>query len=237
MPHATRNGPRAATKRTGRSKLGLAVVTIASMVLLALLPASPAQAATSNNGVCETGEFCYYYNSNNAGSLRDFTSSSLATYFSSTGSCYKFKSAGSGQGQCIKNNSASVWNRKSSTVTVYYNSNYGGASQSFASGVKRNFNTTLKNNNASHRSGLFDDPTVDVSGVDDRRCVFGTPSYTSFSVECPSGPHSFRAIAKCDVRFRLDYWTYGEVRSSGQSIAECGGGHRAYDYRYDIWGN
>ncbi|MEU8280318.1 hypothetical protein AB0C08_39105, partial [Microbispora bryophytorum] len=39
-----------------------------------LATASPASAAT-RNGVCETGEFCYYFNSNNQGSLSDFTGS------------------------------------------------------------------------------------------------------------------------------------------------------------------
>jgi hypothetical protein len=108
--------------------------------------------AVANNGSCESGEFCYYYNSYKGGSMRDFSSSSLASYISSTGSCYTFKSAGAGQGVCVKNNAASVWNRTPYTVKVYYNSNYGGASQSFASGASGNLNSTLKNNNASHRA-------------------------------------------------------------------------------------
>jgi peptidoglycan hydrolase-like amidase len=51
---------------------------------------------------------------------------------------------------CVKNNAASVWNRTSKTVRVYFNSNFAGASQDFAPGVKGNLNATLKNNNASH---------------------------------------------------------------------------------------
>ena len=46
-----------------------------------------------------------------------------------------------------------MWNRTSKTVTVYFNSNYGGAHQSFAAGAKGNLNATLKNNNASHAIG------------------------------------------------------------------------------------
>jgi len=71
-----------------------------------------------------------------------------------TGStCYVFKTAGlAGAGQCVKNNAASVKNLTAKSVTIYYNSGYGGASQTVPAGGKANLNTTLKNNNASHRS-------------------------------------------------------------------------------------
>ena len=36
---------------------------------------------------------------------------------------------------------------------ISFNGNYGGSSQSFSSGSKVNLNSTLKNNNASHRFG------------------------------------------------------------------------------------
>jgi hypothetical protein len=39
-----------------------------------LATATPAFAA-SRDGVCNTGEFCYYYNSGEAGSISDFTGS------------------------------------------------------------------------------------------------------------------------------------------------------------------
>ncbi|TDE27650.1 peptidase inhibitor family I36 protein, partial [Actinomadura sp. 6K520] len=80
--------------------------------------ASPASAA-ARNGVCESGEFCYYYNSNNAGSVSDFTGS-IANYGTEQPSCYDFKGPGNGKGQCIKNEAASVWNRSGKTVRVYY---------------------------------------------------------------------------------------------------------------------
>ena len=80
--------------------------------------ASPAGAATARNGVCEDGEFCLYYNSGNAGSLTDFTGS-VSTYGEGS-SCIKFLGGGSGQGQCVKNNAASVWNRRSAEVTLFY---------------------------------------------------------------------------------------------------------------------
>jgi murein DD-endopeptidase MepM/ murein hydrolase activator NlpD len=111
--------------------------------------AAPASAA-ARNGVCESGEFCYYYNSNNAGSVSDFTGS-LANYGTTQPSCYDFKGPGNGKGLCIKNEAASVWNRSSKTVRVYYNSNYGGTYQDFKAGAKGNLNSSLKNQNASHQ--------------------------------------------------------------------------------------
>ena len=104
----------------------------------------------SRSGTCESGELCYYYNSGNAGSISDFTDS-VGDYGTTQPSCYDFKGAGSGQGECIKNNAASVWNRSSKTVCVYFNSYYGGSSQEVAPGFKGQLNGTLYNNNASHK--------------------------------------------------------------------------------------
>ncbi|WP_084338037.1 CHAP domain-containing protein [Actinomadura oligospora] len=128
----------------------LAVAGAALSLTVPLVATASHASATGRNGVCESGEFCYYYNSNLAGSLSDFTGS-LGDYGTTQPTCYDFKSAGAGQGICIKNNAASVWNRTGSTVRVYYNSNYGGASQDFGPGTSGNLNTTLKNNNASHQ--------------------------------------------------------------------------------------
>ena len=115
----------------------------------ALVPASPASAAT-RNGVCESGEFCYYFNSNNQGSVSDFTGS-VADYGAKQPSCYDFKGPGAGKGKCVKNAAASAWNRGSKTVRVYFNSNYGGRYQDFKPGAKGNLNSGLKNQNASHK--------------------------------------------------------------------------------------
>ncbi|GGU12251.1 SpoIID/LytB domain-containing protein [Actinomadura livida] len=114
-----------------------------------LIPATSA-AAAGRDGVCESGEFCYYYNSDNAGSVSDFAGS-IADYGTEQPSCYDFKGPGNGKGLCIKNEAASVWNRSGKTVRVYYNSNYGGTYQDFKAGAKGNLNATLKNQNASHR--------------------------------------------------------------------------------------
>ncbi|MFI0373004.1 peptidase inhibitor family I36 protein [Actinomadura sp. 1N219] len=111
--------------------------------------ASPASAA-ARDGKCDNGEFCYYFNSGNKGSISDFTGS-VSDYGTKQPSCYDFKGAGNGKGKCVKNAAASVWNRSGKTVRVYFNSNYGGAYQDFKAGAKGNLNSTLKNQNASHQ--------------------------------------------------------------------------------------
>ncbi|WP_460459322.1 peptidase inhibitor family I36 protein [Angustibacter peucedani] len=132
-------------------------LTTAGLALAVSVPAlaasSPAFAA-SRDGVCNAGEFCYYYNSNEAGSVSDFTGS-IDDYGTTQPSCYDFKGAGNGKGLCVKNNAASVWNRSSVAVRVFFNSGYGGSYQTIAAGDKANLNATLKNNNASHDFGPF----------------------------------------------------------------------------------
>ncbi len=131
-------------------RTALTVAGTALAITVPLIGTSTPAFAASRDGVCDSGEFCYYYNSNEAGSISDFTGS-ISDYGATEPTCYDFKSAGAGQGLCVKNNAASVWNRTSHTVRVYFNSSYGGASQDFAPGAKGNLNTTLKNNNASHQ--------------------------------------------------------------------------------------
>ncbi len=130
-----------------RAAVAVAGVALAAAGVTVL--STPASAA-ARDGVCDSGEFCLYYNSDNAGSISDFAGS-ISDYGTTQPSCYDFKGPGNGQGLCVKNNAASVWNRTGGTVRVYYNSGYGGASQDFGSGAKGNLNATLKNNNASHQ--------------------------------------------------------------------------------------
>jgi murein DD-endopeptidase MepM/ murein hydrolase activator NlpD len=142
------------------TKLGYAAAAVA--VVAATFVAAPSAQAAARDGVCQSGEFCLYYNSDHAGSVSDFTSS-ISDYGSSQPECYEFKGAGAGQGQCVKNNAASVWNRTGGQVTVFYNSGYSGDSQSFGAGAKVNLNATLKNDNASHRFGGGGTTNVDMS--------------------------------------------------------------------------
>ncbi|MFI0791845.1 SpoIID/LytB domain-containing protein [Micromonospora rubida] len=127
---------------------GILAVLVVALAGVAVAPG--VASAAGRDGACDSGEFCYYYNSNQAGSISDFTDS-LGDYGTTQPSCYEFKGAGSGQGVCVKNNAASVWNRTGKSVRVYFNSNFAGASQDFADGAKGNLNATLKNNNASHQ--------------------------------------------------------------------------------------
>ena len=141
----------------------LAYAGLAGLVLGAtVLVAAPSAQAAARDGICQSGEFCLYYNSDHAGSVSDFTTS-ISDYGATQPECYEFKGAGAGQGQCVKNNAASVWNRTSGSVTVFYNSGYSGDSQTFATGAKVNLNATLKNDNAGHRFGGGTSTNVDLS--------------------------------------------------------------------------
>ncbi|MFD2023993.1 peptidase inhibitor family I36 protein [Promicromonospora aerolata] len=131
-----------------------ALAALTGSGLLAVGTAPPVQAAGARDGVCASGEFCYYYNSDHAGSVSDFDVS-VADYGTTQPSCFDFKGPGNGQGECVKNEAASVWNRSGRTVRVYYNSNYGGTYQAVAAGAKVNLGPALYNNNASHKFGPF----------------------------------------------------------------------------------
>ncbi|MGH3663519.1 MAG: M23 family metallopeptidase [Micromonosporaceae bacterium] len=124
------------------------------------IAASPAQAATARNGVCEDGEVCLYYNSNHEGSLVDFNGS-IQDYGTGAG-CVTFVSSGNGQGQCVKNNAAAAWNRKSVPVTIFYKSDWSGAIDSFIAGAKANLSASLKNENASHVVGEANNDRMEV---------------------------------------------------------------------------
>lgn len=112
----------------------------------------PAQPATSRNGKCESGEFCYYFHSKQYGfgSVSDFKGS-VANYGTNPATCYVFKGKTAGKGKCIKNNAAAVWNRTGKTVRVYFNTGYKGKHQDIKPGFHGNLNSTLKNENASHK--------------------------------------------------------------------------------------
>ncbi|MGJ6967435.1 peptidase inhibitor family I36 protein [Streptosporangium sp. G11] len=117
----------------------------------AVLATAPPASAAVRNGACETGEFCYYFNSNNQGSLSDFTGS-VGDYGTTQPSCFDYKGPGNGKAKCIKNAAASAWNRSGKTVRVYFNSNYGSSTyQDFKPGAKGNLIAALKNQNASHQ--------------------------------------------------------------------------------------
>lgn len=140
------------TTRT-RTRTTAALIGAAALLGSAAIATAPsASAAEARDGTCESGEFCLYYNSDHQGSVSDFDTS-IPDYGASQPSCYEYRGAGNGKGKCVKNDAASAWNRTGEPVTLYVNSNYGGATQTFAPGAKVNLNATLKNDNASHRIG------------------------------------------------------------------------------------
>ena len=142
--------PTTASRSARRTVLAGLAATVATTGLVLAGTTAPAHAATARNGGCASGEFCLYYYSGQGGSVSDFTAS-VSNYGSTQPGCYDFKGVGTGKGQCVKNNAESVRNRTGRSVTVYYNSGYAGASQTFASGQAANLNATLSNNNASHK--------------------------------------------------------------------------------------
>lgn len=130
----------------------IALAAAAAALAGAVVATAPtAQAATARNGVCETGEFCLYYNSGNQGSLADLSGSD-SDYGTGAG-CVTFVSAGNGKGLCVKNNAASVWNREGAVATVFYRSGYSGAIDSVEPGAKADLRPELKNENAGHLVG------------------------------------------------------------------------------------
>lgn len=137
------------SRKSSHRLAGLIIACLAALGT-SFIAVSPASAAVARNGVCESGEFCLYYSTNQGGSVSDFAGS-VSDYGTSQPTCYEFKSAGAGQGACVKNNAGSVWNRTGRSVRVYYNSGYGGTYQTIAAGGSPNLNSALYKNNASHR--------------------------------------------------------------------------------------
>ncbi|GII92000.1 SpoIID/LytB domain-containing protein [Sinosporangium siamense] len=146
--------PRKTAWLVSRLTAATAAIAIGGTALAATTPAL----AAGRDGICQAGEFCYYFNSGNRGSVSDFTAS-VGDYATAQPTCYDFKGPGEGKGKCIKNAAASVWNRSGKTVRVYFNSGHTGAHQDFAAGAKGNLKPTLKNQNASHQFLTSGSPT------------------------------------------------------------------------------
>lgn len=139
-----------------KSALATFVATFVSAVLVTLAPSAQAAA---RNGVCDVGEFCLYFNSNQGGSVSDFTGSD--GFYGEGPDCAKFLGPGTGRGACVKNNAASVWNRAGGPVTVFYKSGHAGSIQTFFMGEQANLNSRLNKNNASHLIGDNADPHLE----------------------------------------------------------------------------
>ncbi|MFF0218686.1 peptidase inhibitor family I36 protein [Streptomyces vinaceus] len=121
-----------------RMKRSVALLAAAAGVTLAM--ATPASAYA-----CQTGYFCFYYNSNQSGA-RFMTDTNIPNLAGET-----FSTIANGEGQPVKNNAASAQNASSYCYRVYYNSNYSGPSDTVAAYSSRNLANTY-NDNASVRS-------------------------------------------------------------------------------------
>ncbi|MFE2168203.1 peptidase inhibitor family I36 protein [Streptomyces sp. NPDC059447] len=116
---------------------------------LALLAATAGitlgMAAPASAYDCQKGFFCFYYNSNLGGShwMTADNRPNLAGEVFSTWAA--------GEGQPVKNNSASVWNNAGYCYRVYFNSNYSGPYDTIQGYTSRNLVNTY-NDNASVRS-------------------------------------------------------------------------------------
>lgn len=125
-------------------------LAVGASIALLVCAAPTASAATARNGYCDDYEFCLYHGPDFTGSVSDFGYGSIPTYGKSQPGCYEFKGAGTGQGECVKNNAKSARNRTHIyVVKVFYNSNYGGSNFTFNPGGAGNLGS-LSEQNASH---------------------------------------------------------------------------------------
>jgi hypothetical protein len=114
--------------KSKRRALSLATaVTAAAAAVLGVAPIAHAEARES----CPTwANDCavFYYNSGFSGSRTAFTNDGVPNLAG-----YTYLSSGSGKGQTVKNNAASFWNASVDHIaTVFFNSNYSGACDTFA---------------------------------------------------------------------------------------------------------
>jgi hypothetical protein len=132
--------------------LGAASAAIAAVSVLAVAtPASaqsPASARTSigtasqtsEDGECDYGDFCLYYNSNLHGSLWDTDS------FDRNLRNNYFVSDGGGQDKKVTNDSASYWNNSDYDVYVCKATSFTGGCKWLPAGAHGNLKETWKNN-------------------------------------------------------------------------------------------
>ena len=131
--------------------LGAVSAAIAAGVLAVATPASAQPAApartsigtaspSSEDGDCDYGDFCLYYNSNRHGSLWDTDS-----YDRNLRNNY-FVSDGAGQDRKVTNDSASYWNRSDYDVYVCKSTSFNGGCTWLGAGSHGNFPGSWKNN-------------------------------------------------------------------------------------------
>ena len=123
-------------------KLAVASTLAAATLATTLGTVGLAQADAPHNGVCEYGEICFHWDSNLGGSFRDYVGQT-PDFAGDT-----FVSSGAGQGQRVKNNSASAKNNWEIFARVYYNEWWSGPHDDVPAYSWRNLVNTW-NDNAS----------------------------------------------------------------------------------------
>ncbi|MFE9426456.1 hypothetical protein ACFYNO_26240 [Kitasatospora sp. NPDC006697] len=121
-----------------------------------LLTAAPAYA--DGPGSCPSYDACLFYNSNFQGSyFGDSAGNSQTPENYLYNSWYTFAGGnGSGAGQYVKNNAASVYDYDINySVTIYYNSGNAGPRQTIGPDAGANLDRDVKNNNASQCFDFF----------------------------------------------------------------------------------
>lgn len=228
------------TTMTHRAASALGVLALAAGAGLAT--STPAQAA-ARDGKCQSGEFCYNYNSDLGGSWSDFTSS-VGNYGTSQPDCYEFKGAGAGKGTCIKNDAGGFWNRTGKKVTIFYNSGHAGKAVTVEPGQKGKLPAAVYNDNASHRIGGGGGSTgwaspVPQSAVITARWTYpsgghhGAVDYSGFSGKFSSACNG--TIDKVDIDPTYpNSNAYGVSGSTNYLWVNCGNGIRmGYAHFYE----
>lgn len=139
--------------RFTRKLTGLVIASAATLAALAGT-AAPAQAAPNNPNCLGTRAFCFWYNSNQAGSVAGWDLNTGFKGFANLADAGVFVGPGAGQGVPVKNNAASATYQDHGVcygyVDVFFNSNWMGPSDRVPACGNINLSVT-KNDNASFR--------------------------------------------------------------------------------------
>ncbi|MCX4682708.1 hypothetical protein OG401_42075 [Kitasatospora purpeofusca] len=131
----------------------LSTLLLAGTVATATLAVTPTAQAAPNNGNCRGARaFCFWYNSNQSGSVAGWDLSTGFRGFENLINAGAFVGPGRGQGAAVKNNAASATYQFPGNcfghVEVFYNSGWSGPSDTVPACGNINLVKT-KNNNAS----------------------------------------------------------------------------------------
>jgi len=127
---------------------------VASLLAIGIVVGGGAISASAGtgDGTVDNNEIGFYFSQDENGSLWDsvyFTSTQFRFHNDTTSPWVTFISGGTGQGQKVRNNAASVWNRNPYKGLIYYSPNFGGYYDTVPAKSARNLSSSIRNNNAS----------------------------------------------------------------------------------------